>query len=81
MKWENNTAYFETDQMSKVNRILYKKKSCGTDAMNIEHKSHQLEWLFEHLKIHFLKQVGSIALKSQRMVFLSRISGMLGSGV
>ena len=25
MKWENNTAYFETDQMSKASCILYKK--------------------------------------------------------
>ena len=81
MKWENNTAYFETDQMSKVNCILYKKKSYGTDAMNIKHKSDQFKWLFERLKIHFLEQVGCIAINGQRKVFLSRISGMLGSGV
>ena len=44
--------------------------------MIIKHKSHQFELLFEHLKLHFLKQVGSLALNVQLKIFLCMISGM-----
>ena len=68
-----------SNEQSKL--YIVQKKSYGTDAMNIKHKSDQFKWLFERLKIHFLEQVGCIAINGQRKVFLSMISGMLGSGV
>ena len=77
-----------SNEQSKLHIVQKNHKICvllwavyGTDAMYINHKSHQFEWLFEHLKIHFLEQVICIALNGQRKVFLSMISGMSGSGV